>query len=97
MQRSVRALAAVVGVALIGAALVVWWAAESALPRAPEVHWSSRGGMSWCAGATDCAPPVISGGTVAVIVVLAVLGVALVAAVVVDVAVRRRAGPAAAG
>jgi hypothetical protein len=96
-RRWVRALAAAAGVALLGAALLVWWTAEQALPQAPEVHWSERGGMSWCEGSVSCDPPVISSGTVAVIVVLAVVGVALVAAVVVDVARRRGVRPATVG
>lgn len=47
-------------------------------------------------GLTSCDPPELSGATVAVIVALAVAGVSVLAAVVVDV-VRRRARPARAG
>lgn len=90
-------MAVAVGIALIGTALLMWWSAEQALPPAQEVHWSSGGGMSWCLGSADCDPPVLSGGTVAVVVALAVVGVALVAAVVVDVARRRGSRPATAG
>lgn len=97
-RRWVHALAAAVGVVLIGVAVLVWWTAEQALPPAPKVHWSSQGGMSRCEGApVSCEPPVIPTGTVAVIVVLAVAGVALVAAVLVDAARRRGARPATAG
>jgi hypothetical protein len=53
--------------------------------------------MSVCLGDKSCDPPVIPGGVVAVVVVLAGLGVALVAGVVVDVALRWRARPATTG
>lgn len=79
---------AVVGADLISVALLVWWTAEQALPPTPEVQWSNWDGMYHCLGDKSCDPPTIPGGTVAVIVVLAGLGVALVAAVVVDVARR---------
>jgi hypothetical protein len=94
MKRWVRASLAVLGVALLGTALLVWWSAEQALGPAPEVHTSAGGGLSRCGyrpGLTSCDPPELSGGTIAVIVVLAVAGVGVLAAVVVDLVRARRA------
>ena len=82
-------MAAALGVALIGAALLVWWTAEQALPPAPKMQRSLGGAMYQCEG--SCDPPAINGGTVAAVLVLAVMGGALVAAVVVDVVRRRQA------
>lgn len=96
-RRWVRRLAAVVGAVLVGVAWLVWWTAEQALPPAPGVQWSSEGGMSQCLGDSSCDPPVIPGQTVAVVVVLAGMGVALVVAVLVDVVLRWRVRPATAG
>ncbi|MEV6877503.1 hypothetical protein [Amycolatopsis sp. NPDC051128] len=71
------------GVVLVAVAGLVWWSAERALGPAPEVVSSSRGGLSWCAyehvGQLTCDPPQLTGGTVTMIVVLGVLGVALLA------------------
>jgi hypothetical protein len=97
MRRWARVVMATVGVALLATALLVWRLAEQALGPAPEVHTSDRGGMSWCVGLTSCDPPELSGGTVAVIVALAVAGVGVLAAVVVNVVRRRRVRPVRAG
>lgn len=82
------------GVVLMAAAGLVWWSAERALDSAPEVVSSSRGGLSWCAyehvGQVSCDPPQLAGGTVLVIVVLGVLGVALLAVAAAGL-LRRRA------
>jgi hypothetical protein len=91
MRRWLRLSMTAAGVVLLGVALLVWRLAEDALGPAPVVHTSDKGGMSWCVGLTSCDPPELSGGTVAVIVVLAVAGVGVLAAVVVDV-VRGRTG-----
>lgn len=97
MTRWARTLAAAVGAALIGVALLVWWTAEQALPPVSDVQWSSGGGMSQCLGDRSCDPQAIPGQTVAVVVTLAGLGALLVVAVLVDVALRWRARPATAG
>jgi len=92
-RRWLRAAAAAVGITLIGTALLMWRTAEQALPPAPVVHRSAQGGMAWCLGApADCGPPVLPGETVAVIAALAMIGVALVAAVLVDTARQRGSG-----
>jgi len=96
-RRWMRTLAVAVGAVLTGAALLVWWTAEQALAPVPEVQWSSEGGMSQCLGDRPCDPPVLPSPTVTVIVILAGVGVALIAAVLVDVALRWRARPARAG
>lgn len=92
-----RTLLAAAGAVLIGVALLVWWTAEQALPPAPEVQWSSEGGMSQCLGERSCDPPALPDQTVTTIAVLAGLGVVLIALVLIDVALRRRARPAKAG
>lgn len=92
MRRWVRLSAATAGGVLLAAALVVWFSAERALGPAPVVHTSADGGMSWCVALTSCDPPELAGGTVVVIVALAVAGVGALATVAVDVVRRRRDG-----
>lgn len=96
-RRWVRASAVAVGAVLLGVAWLVWRTAEQALSSAPAVRWSSGGGMSQCPGDRSCDPPAIPDQTVVVIAILAGAGVALVVAVLVDVVLRGRVRPAAAG
>ncbi|GAA2986112.1 hypothetical protein [Actinokineospora diospyrosa] len=93
IRRWVLALTTIVGVALLGVALLVLRVAEEALGPAPEVRGSAWGSLSACGiqpGMTDCDPPELSAGTVTVIVVLAVAGLCALAAVAVDVERRRQ-------
>ncbi|WP_191296656.1 hypothetical protein [Lentzea cavernae] len=87
-------MATAVGAVLIGVAWLMWWSAEQAVSSAPEVQWSSEGGMSQCLGDQSCVPQVISGQTVTLVVILAGVGVALMAAVLVEVVLRRWTSPA---
>jgi hypothetical protein len=80
-----RWFSVVLGVAMLGASVVVWRVAVAALGPAPDVHRSPGGSMSYCGyrpGMTSCDPPELSRWTVAAIVVLAAAGVLLLVGVV---------------
>ncbi len=94
MRRWVRTGLVVFGLLLLATSGLVWWSAEQALGPAPDVRSSPRGGLSSCPvqrpGQVTCDPPVLASGAVAVVIVLAVLGLGAVLTVVVVGVLRLR-------